>query len=218
MSSNHSTFEHVWYASYGSNLLRERFLCYILGGTPQGAKRHNTGTTDKTLPLMDEPIKMKYPLYFAERSESWQGAGVAFISNEKKKDASTLGRMYQITAEQFIQVVRQENGLEPEDESLQLDLEQVKKEGQVVLGAGWYGRIIYLGTKKKCPIFTFTSPKLLNEILPTTPGEIYLRTIGRGIKQTYGLKEEEIADYFLTKPGVNGFWSRESLLERLSSL
>jgi len=23
---------YVWYVGYGSNLLRERFLCYILGG------------------------------------------------------------------------------------------------------------------------------------------------------------------------------------------
>ena len=29
----------VWYASYGSNLARDRFLCYLEGGRPKGATR-----------------------------------------------------------------------------------------------------------------------------------------------------------------------------------
>lgn len=28
----------VWYACYGSKLLQERFLCYIMGEQPAGAK------------------------------------------------------------------------------------------------------------------------------------------------------------------------------------
>jgi hypothetical protein len=207
---------HVWYASYGSNLLRDRFLCYILGGTPEGAKRNNTGTTDKTLPMDDRSISIKHPLYFAERSESWQDGGVAFISEQQSKEDTTLGRMYLITPEQFIQVVRQENGLEPEDESLSVPLSEIQEQGEAIIGSGWYGRVLYLGKKKGHPIFTFTASKSIHDILPTTPGENYLRTIGRGIQETYGYSIEEVAEYFLTKPGVNGFWTKERLISELS--
>ena len=30
-----SSPKRVWYASYGSNLQRERLMCYIKGGTPK---------------------------------------------------------------------------------------------------------------------------------------------------------------------------------------
>ena len=43
----------VWYACYGSNLLKERFLCYIRGGRPIGAQRTFYGCKNKK-----EPKKM----------------------------------------------------------------------------------------------------------------------------------------------------------------
>ena len=36
--------ELVWYLSYGSNLLEERFLCYIEEGTPPGSKSFHSGS------------------------------------------------------------------------------------------------------------------------------------------------------------------------------
>jgi hypothetical protein len=212
--------QHVWYASYGSNLLRERFLCYIIGGTPEGAKRNNTGSTDKTLPLEDRPISIQHPLYFAERSESWQDAGVAFISEERTDQAATLGRMYLITAEQFIQVVRQENGLEPDDDSLNFDIlpyteGEEETQEEFIIGTGWYGKVMILGRQDGYPIYTFTSPTSIHDRVPISPGENYLRTIGRGIHETYGFDQEQIADYFLEKPGVKGFWTKDQLLEQL---
>ncbi len=42
--------DYVWYACYGSNLLYERFKCYILGGTFNGNGRYHDGCQDKTLP------------------------------------------------------------------------------------------------------------------------------------------------------------------------
>jgi hypothetical protein len=211
----HPNEGYVWYASYGSNLLRDRFLCYILGGIPEGAKKHNTGTPDKSLPLEDRPILIPNPLYFSERSDSWQGAGVAFISPQTEEGPKTMGRMYLITPEQFIGVVRQENGLEPEDELLQVPLDDIQQQGEAIIGESWYGRIVYLGNEKGFPIYTFTTPKSIHDVLPTTPGENYLRTIGRGLIETYGLTTEEVADYFLAKPGVQGIWSRERLLAAL---
>lgn len=40
--------DKVWYACYGSNLLEEHFLCYILGGQPAGVKTVYGGCNDKT--------------------------------------------------------------------------------------------------------------------------------------------------------------------------
>lgn len=208
--------QYVWYASYGSNLLRERFLCYITGGTPEGATRHNTGATDKTLPLKDRAVRIPYPLYFAKASESWQGGGVAFIADKRNEANPALGRMYLITAEQFIQVVRQENGMEPEDESLTMDLGEIEKQGESVIGTGWYGKLVCLGREESYPIFTFTSPSPFDPNETNCPRENYLRTIGRGIQQTYGLNENEIINYFLNTPGVSGNWSKEELKDQIN--
>lgn len=213
---NQEATEKVWYVCYGSNLLRERFLCYITGGTPAGATRHNVGCTDKSLPLKDQSISIPYPLYFAETSESWQNAGVAFIARNKDASRPTLGRMYLITAKQFIQVVRQENGLHPEDDSMGLDLDEVKAQKEIdVRPSSWYGKVMHLGNKKGHPMFTFTSPRNNEEHLVTSPRENYLSTIGRGIQQTYGYNRNKVIDYFLNMPGVAGNWTKEKLTEQL---
>jgi len=57
--------EYIWYVGYGSNLSKQRFLCYILGGTSKYGKRSNHGCTNKALPLEDRSIKIPYGLYFA---------------------------------------------------------------------------------------------------------------------------------------------------------
>ncbi|MBL0236650.1 MAG: hypothetical protein IPQ02_08595 [Saprospiraceae bacterium] len=35
--------DYIWYASYGSNLLEERFQCYIKGGMPKGSTKTYLG-------------------------------------------------------------------------------------------------------------------------------------------------------------------------------
>lgn len=103
--------ELVWYASYGSNLLRSRFMCYIRGGRPKSSSKGYRGCTDKSEPLKDKPVRIPHELYFSGRSSVWGGGGggVAFIKPTRaSKGEFTLGRMYLITREQFTQVVRQE--------------------------------------------------------------------------------------------------------------
>ena len=70
---------NVWYASYGSNLLRRRFMTYIQGGTPEGAAEGQVGCTDPTPPLDDRPVRIPHRLFFAGRSVKWENGGVAFI-------------------------------------------------------------------------------------------------------------------------------------------
>jgi len=47
-SANPVSDDHlVWYAVYGSNLLRKRFDCYIQGGKPKGAAKDYPGCRDR---------------------------------------------------------------------------------------------------------------------------------------------------------------------------
>jgi hypothetical protein len=103
----------VWYASYGSNLKRERFVCYIKGGTPKGSAKRNEGCRDKSEPAESRPISINGEIYFAGQSRPWGNGGVAFI-RENSEQGSTLGRKYLITEEQFNDVVMQENSKEPD--------------------------------------------------------------------------------------------------------
>jgi hypothetical protein len=68
----------VWYAVYGSNLLKKRFGYYIVGGKPDGSKTEYPGCRDKTPPREDREVTLKYALYFAGHSNSWDAA-IAFV-------------------------------------------------------------------------------------------------------------------------------------------
>ncbi|MEO7752218.1 MAG: histone deacetylase, partial [Terracoccus sp.] len=69
--------EHVWYAAYGSNLSRSRFVHYLSGGRPPGASRTYAGARDPRDPLGDVPLTLDGQVYFAWESPTW-GGGIAF--------------------------------------------------------------------------------------------------------------------------------------------
>ena len=190
--------EYVWYASYGSNLLLKRFMCYIEGGRPEGSKTTYKGCTNKEPPKGDKRITIPYGLYFAKNSKSWENKGVAFIKSIKDPDAQTLGRMYLITWEQFTQIVHQENNIGP---STRIDFDTTIKNGESLIPPLWYGRIIYLGDEEGHPIFTFTAKWEYDGIIPNPPGEKYRRTIEKGLKEAYGMNDDEISAY-LRKAGA----------------
>ena len=81
----------VWYASYGSNLCEDRFLCYIKGGMPQGSKKMHLGCSDKTAPRATQNIIINRALYFAKEYSSWGKGGVAFIKMNQMKKKLLLG-------------------------------------------------------------------------------------------------------------------------------
>ena len=201
---------HVWYASYGSNLLENRFLCYILGGQPKGAQKTNPGCTDKKLPLDKKGISFNHQLYFAKHAKGWDAGGVGFIDPKFNENVQTYGRMYLITAEQFVEVVKQENNYTGE---LSINLQQAKEKGSLIVKENsWYGNLLYLGEEKGHPIFTFTNENILSdEINPPSDG--YLLTLINGLKETYGLNESELKAYFENKVGIKGYVIEERLLE-----
>ena len=203
----------LWYASYGSNLLGERFSCYISGGTPKGAQRRYIGCTDTSPPIASKPVIINAELYFARRSKTWSAGGAAFIKPEIDKAVTTLGRMYLITAEQFMEVLKQETRFEG---ALTIDFMKAIKEGALNLRErSWYSKLMYLGTDEGFPIFTFTNRNFLAEEI-NPPHEHYLKIIIAGLRETHGLRTGEIEEYLRSKTGIRGTVMEERLPELAS--
>lgn len=168
--------KYVWYACYGSNLSKERFLLYIKGGNCRYNDRYYVGCEDKGEPIKDRPVTIPHRLYFGNVSQSWYGGGVAFIDLKRNTEEKTLGRMYLITEEQFKQVQKQEGP-----------------------GPNWYGMVLELGEVDGYKIKTFTS----EEIRPANlPDKRYLEVFSIGLKETYPkMGENAIKEYLDARIG-----------------
>lgn len=191
---------HVWYASYGSNILEKRFLCYIGGGKPEGAQRYYEGCKNQALPKANKRITINSELYFAKNSKTWNGGGVGFIKPVFDDKSKTLGRMYLIKVDQFVQLLKQEMRFKGE---LAIDFKKVIEKGSVIIKEKvWYGRLVFLGMEEGHPIFSFTNEKFLREDI-SPPNEHYLKIIMEGLKETYNMTDVEIQEYLKSKLGVS---------------
>ena len=177
---------YVWYVGYGSNLCKERFLCYIFGGKFKWGGTCLRGCTDKSPPVADKPIRIPYRLYFAGRSNGWGGSGVAFIYPKYEPDESkwTLGRMWKITCKQYEEVKRQEGRR--------------------------YNHEICLGEKEGLLVLTITSK---NPLTPNKPSVKYLKTMILGLRETYSMTDEDIVKYLEDKKGIRHNYTKEQLKE-----
>ncbi len=192
----------VWYASYGSNILKNRFMCYIQGGKLEGSTKEYDGCSNKKPPIEEVSIIIPHELYFSKRSRTWENKAVAFIKSQINEKSKTYGRMYLITKQQFIEIVRQESCYRPNDSSINIDFESTVANGETQIPPNWYSRIIYLGAEKGYPIFTFTARWNDNEISPNAPGGKYLCTIIKGLKETFNLIDYEIINYLKNVEGI----------------
>jgi len=188
----------VWYASYGSNLNKARFMCYIVGGKPPGAKKSNPGCADRTPPSDSRPVPLELELYFARYSTSWGGAA-AFV--RPLADSITHGRMYLITDEQFNDVVRQENDLPVNGQRFVPPFGDLQKINQFVLpGNHWYGLLLNVGNIDGSPMITFTEAE---KSPAERPSDAYLKVIISGLKETYpAMTPHAICDYLLAAEGI----------------
>src|SRR5690625_5218924 len=173
---------------------------------PEGSNKVERGCANQTPPKKVEKATLPFPLYFMREKSKWGKGGVAFIGHEKDPHTTTFARRYLITDEQFREVVEQENNMD----SLNINVGDIIDRGFVDLTAGWYGRVIYLGEAEGAPMFTFTSSNAMGDFDFTIPPPTYLYMISRGLKEV-GLAEEEIVDYFLTKSGIKGEFTKDSL-------
>ena len=169
--------EYVWYVSYGSNMLKERFMHYIKGGSYKGS-RYRKPCKDTSLPVAVKTVEIPFDMYFGNISGSWQDGGVSFLDVTKKGNA--LGVVYLITKEQFRHVAAQENsGRFPEGNE----------------GYGWYENIIDLGEMEGFEVKTITNANLR---IPNEPSQKYWNTLIKGIKENWPDMSNEDIEKYLT--------------------
>ena len=148
--------DYVWYVSYGSNMLKERFMCYIKGGECRFNGRHYRGCDDRTPPVKSFAVSIPHSMYFGYSSGSWDGSSVSFL--EPEEGGSCMGRAWLITRAQFERVHTQEGA-----------------------GENWYNLPLSLGTIDGIEAVTFTHDTKYEE---TEPSEIYLDVVKRGMRET----------------------------------
>jgi hypothetical protein len=210
------TAERVWYVSYGSNLNRARFLAYLQGGRVAGNDVVYRGCADTAPPVDDVPLMLPHALYFAGWSARvWGGTSAAFTTLAPQS-ASTLARAYLITQQQFVEVVRQENGNRSEVDDFDVKLEAARQQGHArMLATGAYTELIYCGERDGCPMLSFTASENRRDF--RRPSAAYLRVIGTGLKECHRLPDREVAAYLGGRPGVRGTCTHGQLLDILTT-
>lgn len=188
----------VWYAAYGSNLLTDRLACYITGGQPPGADgKADPGARDKAPPRDERAIFLPYQLGFAGRSKRWQGGGVCYLVGPRDASRQSLGRAWLLTAQQFEDLVRQENG----DDSLSVDADDLEPDQAVQVGSGAYGRVLCVDRFDDIPVLTCTALADDRLVDARAPGAAYLRCVIAGLRETFALNKQGVKKYLKRLPG-----------------
>ena len=198
----------VWYAAYGSNLELARLMLYLEGGTHPLTGRVTPGCRDHTPPRANRPAELDVDVVFARHSRGWEG-GIAFLDADRPGKA--LVRLWLITAEQFADIVAQEN-VAPTgtvDTSVVADVGPTRPLATAI-DAGWYGRVRWCGTADGVPILTCTADWDLSLEAPNPPTPAYLATMARGLVEC-GHDATTIVGYLSALRGVAPEWSDEQL-------
>lgn len=200
----------VYYASYGSNLNRQRLMNYIEGGRPKGGSRSYQGCEDKSPPQDDIPLKVPHPLHFAMNSSVWKG-GVGFVDSSTSAHKS-LGRAYLITSDQFKDIVSQESNSSFSEP--RVNIEQTIQSGKRESSSKAYGTLVHIGDYNGRPVLTFTNRHSIQDSLsesksfysakskksvvfrPNRPSPAYLRMISSGLSETFGMTRRDQVTYF----------------------
>ena len=177
----------VWYAAYGSNLSRARFLTYLTGGLAPRNSRPHHGARDRSPPLDDRRVELSFDVYFAGESKRW-GGGVAFLDPVASTEPVAIGRAWLITHEQFEDVIAQENGAV----TAPVDPTAITR-GQSDLGlGGFYDRLLVFDEWDGVPVVTFTTP--VRREPPARPSAAYLATMADGLAEFAGLETDTGSD------------------------
>lgn len=194
----------VWYAAYGTNLRRERFLCYLDGGRPEGALRAYPGCRDGSAPRAEVVLSLPGRLTFGGESSTWTG-GMAFL--ETSASTRVWARGYLVTVGQFSDVVAQEIRAAP---GRDLTIDVVAAGGAHGLGRGRYDHVLNLGQRDGHPVVAITASRTPE---PAAPAQSYLWSMAVGLREAHGLSAPEVATYLAAAPGVSLRWTSTELLE-----
>ncbi|KAL0482275.1 histone deacetylase [Acrasis kona] len=217
----------IWYLSYGSNLNKDRFMKYIIGGSlnARATNKKHHGCRDPTPPKSHLFTFLPHvELYFARQSLSWQNGGVCFI-RENYKGGGTIARMYLITKEQFVDVVGQENRLsqdyitktlEPKVDGFLNNLDGDKTLSNTFFMSSllptstYYDNLVFLGYRDGFPILSFTSSEINQPSV--RPSENYIRTIFKGMMESNEYTLPQCVGYLIEKSGVRNQYDQKELL------
>ena len=172
----------LWYVSYGSNLLRARFLTYLLGGRPDGSTRDYPVSGEPQPPAGETALLLPGSVGFARDAPSWGGGGVAFWDPDA--GWGTPARGWLVSLCQFEELLHMENG--GLDRRRMPVPEQLWSEGACTVGDGWYPRLVLLGQVHGEPAVTFTSAA--GPVAASPPGPAYAGVVARGITETFGAR------------------------------
>ena len=199
----------VWYASYGSNCSRARFLVYLRGGRAAGATRQQVGARDSRDPTGDGAVRFDTAVCFSGYAKNWGGAP-AFLEHEPSERPGALGRRYRVTRQQFADVLAQES--RRDFDSIELpELDGLDPGTRVVIGEGFYDALVVLEPIDGVPCVSFTSPAPPEAREPAAPSESYLRTIISGLAEVHQLEAEALAGHLTTSRGVQPTWTRDRI-------
>ena len=174
--------EQVWYFSYGSNLLRERFLAYLTGSYENSEFGAHPPAPSAAMPADERWLWIDHPLYFAGVSRRWAGSP-AFVSLTSDSANRSLAHGYLIDRVQFSHLAAVENVVESIDVTVPPTLAigqwlhlTVDRKGESFRGK--YDALLRLPDIDAVPAFTLTS-SIQRE--PGEPSSRYLATIRRGL-------------------------------------
>jgi hypothetical protein len=185
--------DRLWYAAYGSNLKRERLMCYLRGGRPAGGLVSAGAAGDPSEPSADVAIELSHRLYFAAGSGAWGRGGVAFIEPQPQPGACTLARAWRLSRAQFEHVLAQENRLRPGE--VEVDYGRLLGDGRLLLGRGLYRLVLRPGMMDGLMVVTFTRPDA-STAHRLGPGDAYRRTIAAGLRESRpAMSAEQIEAY-----------------------
>ncbi|KAF8399592.1 hypothetical protein HHK36_015460 [Tetracentron sinense] len=198
----------IWYASYGSNMWKQRFLCYIEGGQMEGMQKPCSGSIDRRPPKEIMWKTVPHRLFFGRsQTRTWGTGGVAFLHPESSIHDKAYLCLYKITLEQFNDLLLQENHPSHDMTSPLFDLtalDSISRNQSIPLEAlkgSWYSNVVCLGKEGDLPILTMTCPLLDIEgfksgKLPMhAPPKEYVTTILKGLVEGRQLSEEEAMAY-----------------------
>ncbi|OZD02447.1 hypothetical protein CH275_17650 [Rhodococcus sp. 06-235-1A] len=174
--------DQLWYVSYGSNLLRERFFTYLTGADESSEFGAHPTAPTPALPAEETWLWVDHALYFAGVSRRWTGAS-AFVSTTVDAANRSVGHGYLIERAQFAHLAAVENVVASIDvgatETLaigQWSQLAVDRTGESFRGK--YDALLRLPDIDGLPAFTLTS-SIVRE--PGEPSSRYLATIRRGL-------------------------------------
>ncbi|XP_011621109.1 histone deacetylase 5 [Amborella trichopoda] len=207
----------VWYACYGSNLDKSRFLCYVQGGQLDGMQIICRGAKDKSPPKEISWRMVPHRLFFAyAETKTWGPGGSAFLRPKRNDCEKTHVCMYKITLEQFNDILLQENDNRGSDLTVPLvDLsalsfvESNESTPLEVMKETRYGNLVCLGNVDGCPILTITCSLSDVEDFKSgkkprqKPCKRYIDTLVVGLTNGLGISEDEALayiDYVASRP------------------